>query len=122
MYKYRISKRFSNFFCIELTSESIFEGESKAWCLGDTPILFRTDASSRAVARKACDDLNNERVDHTLWVNNHPAICASKPTLESIVSEWKKQDIYSPFEVKISKDKNPPCGAERDIWDYVLSH
>lgn len=123
MFTYRISKRFSNFFLIELTSESIYEGQSKAWCLGETPILFRTDASSRAIAKKVCEDLNNETADHTLWVNDQPALCASKPVLESVVREWKRQCIYPKFHIAITKEKTPPHGsAGREVWDYVLGH
>ena len=123
MYGSKISRRFNHFYCIDVYSDSIVDGQKKAWILGKTPVALTTDASARHLAGMLVNDCNSESVTHTLFVNEAPILCGSKKSLNHLASTWKKQSMFTTVKMEVREEIVPPNQDEnKDITLYLVSH
>lgn len=122
MYTFKISKRYGELFKIEVFFYSLVDGETQAWNIGANPILLRTDASARIVAKSICADCKSEKATSTLCLEGIPILVASRLTLEKLLQYWGEQNVTMGREAKIVDDMLVPSTEVDDQYmQEVLS-
>lgn len=112
MYSFKISKRYRSMFQVELSFSSVTQGSVVAWCIGSNPLVFRTDASARNVAKMLVDDCKLEKANKLLIVDGIKFVVGSKNTLMEIIRYWGDQLILDELQVEIV---NAECTPDKEL-------
>lgn len=96
MHKFSISKRYGQLFEVVITDVSHYS-ERIVFPQFRVPLVFRTDASARLIAKQINDHFNNENSEADLVsLSIDDAVVANLPQniIEEVLSTWNAQAIY----------------------------
>lgn len=117
MHKVKVSRRYGNLFVASVIQIDSF-GERQVFPQSKIPIVFRTDATARMVAKMALEAAvsNGEQEKHFLFVEDCLVCSSTKEVLEEIVSLWKRQSVsLGVVEIKNEVDQKHNYEAGTDI-------
>ncbi|HHJ3076276.1 TPA: hypothetical protein ACPVZG_000027 [Vibrio parahaemolyticus] len=117
MHKVKVSRRYGNLFVASVIQIDSF-GERQIFPQSKIPIVFRTDATARMVAKMALEAAvsNGEQEKHFLFVEGCLVCSSAKEVLEEIVSLWKRQGVsLGAVEIKNEVDQKHNYEAGTDI-------
>ncbi|MBU2895655.1 hypothetical protein [Vibrio hepatarius] len=94
MHKMKVSRRYGNLFVASVIHIDSF-GERKVFPQSKIPIVFRTDATARMIAKMAlkAEVSDSEQEKLSLFVEGCLVCSSTKEVLEEVVSLWKKQSV-----------------------------
>lgn len=117
MHKVKVSRRYGNLFVASVIQIDSF-GERQVFPQSKIPIVFRTDATARMVAKMALEAavFNGEQEKHFLFVGDCLVCSSTMEVLEEIVSLWKRQSVsLGGVEIKNKIDQKHNYEAGSDI-------
>lgn len=123
MNKFRVSNRYTNFFCTEIFSTSLIHGDVRSPSIGGTPISFKTDASAREIAASVVNDNNNGSVDSTLILDGTSIMTANSRTLNRVLEIWGAQGHLADFsqEVLVGEVIEPDKDENLRVLNHLLN-
>ncbi|ELP5902223.1 hypothetical protein QTV49_004246 [Vibrio vulnificus] len=117
MHKVKVSRRYGNLFVASVIRIDSF-GERQVFPQSKIPIVFRTDATARAVAKMALEATvyKSDQEKYFLFVEGCLVCSSAKVVLEEIVSLWQRQSInLGSVEIKNQVDQKHNFNSGSDI-------
>lgn len=117
MHKVKVSRRYGNLFVASVLEIDSF-GEKQIFPQSKIPLVFRTDATARMVAKMAMEAQFSQNIvkDYSLFAEGCFVCSSTKEVVEEIMTLWEKQNISLGFvEIKRGEVVKHNEGSKSDI-------